>query len=64
MEVLKDRRGQFLREAAGLLSPHIEAILEGRNRPFALKFEQLDDPHALANEPPDSPVLLDLCRPA
>lgn len=53
-----------MREAAELLSSHIEAILEGRNRPFALKFEQLDDPDALANEPPDSPVLLDLCNPA
>jgi hypothetical protein len=64
MEVLKDLRGKFVREAAELLSSHIEAILEGRNRPFALKFEQLDDPDALANEPPDSPVLLDLCNPA
>lgn len=64
VEVLKDLRGDFIRKASELLTPHIEAILEDKNRPFALKLEQLDDPHVLSTELPDSEALLDLCKPA
>jgi len=51
-----------VREAAELLSSHIEAFFEGKNRQSVLKFEQLNDPDALASEPLDSPALLDWCH--
>jgi hypothetical protein len=63
MGVLKDLRGKFVREAADLLSPRIEALLEGRDDPSAVKLERLDDPDKLANMPLDSCDLLDLCQP-
>jgi hypothetical protein len=52
-----------VREAADLLSPRIEALLEGRDHPSAVKLERLDDPDTLANMPLDSRDLLDLCQP-
>jgi hypothetical protein len=52
-----------VREAADLLSPRIEALLEGRDDPSAVKLERLDDPDKLANMPLDSCDLLDLCQP-
>jgi hypothetical protein len=63
ISLLKELRGKFVCEAAKLLSLRIEAMLEGKSRQFALKFEQLDGRDTLANELFDSPVLLDLCHP-
>jgi hypothetical protein len=49
-------------KAAELLSLHIEAFFEGKSQQSILKFEQLNDPDALASGPLDSPVLLDWCH--
>jgi hypothetical protein len=66
MKILKRHRGDFIHQAAKLLSSRIEPFLQGESesRPFSLNIEQLDDPDSLTSEAHDSPAFLELCHPA